>query len=127
MKRQQQRRTSKGAVAVGGLAAIILALLYFGWSELGIGRPGTSGDRDDGSEAPVGVESSDPQSTQVCRVRVESNGSVRLAGRSVTSDEVIAGCREAGEVVLDVAGDAPYGAVADLRAALESAGLTVRD
>ena len=61
-------------------------------------------------------------------MRVASDGTVQVAGNPVpTIDGAVATCKGSGEVLLDVAGDAPFGVVDDLRKALETAGLTVRD
>ena len=122
----EKRRTGfgRGSLAVILLAAAILLLLYLGWSRFGLGRQQSDSAPQSIAEQPSPATDAAPRP---CLLRIESDGRVVAGDRTLAGNELARHCRGAHEVVLDVAGDAPFGAVQDVRRTLEEANLLVRE
>jgi hypothetical protein len=141
MNARKNRRVSRGAILVLILAALILLLLFLGHGMCGLGKgegdgDGNGGDQTTAPEATpqraAGVPDRDDEPTAAdaraaaCRLRIESDGTIHAGDQAVELDAAVAHCAGAGEAIVTAAGDAPFGALQDLRAALEKAGLRVR-
>ncbi len=127
----RRKRLNKGSLLIILIALAILIGLGVGWAECGLGRgDGESGDGDD--TRPRGaaqLPAASDAAPAPCALRVASDGAITVAadGAPVSVPDAVAACRGALSVTLDVAGDAPFGAVDDLRKALEDADLDVRE
>ena len=127
---KSKRRISGGTILIILIALAILIGLGIGWAQCGLGR----GDGDSEGTAQTAAELPDeaPPAADarppLCRLTVASDGAIfDEARKKLTVQAAVARCREGTAAILEVAGNAPYGAVDDLRKALEEAGLEVRE
>lgn len=126
MSRPRKRKRGRRLATLGLVGALGAAIYWFlQFSGAGVGLPGLPGlpDKERADTEP----SSDAAAQQVppCELRVDREG-VQLEGESVDVEVAVASCRQAGEAILTVTGDARYGTFEQTRDALEQAGVTVR-
>lgn len=141
MNARKSHRISRGSILVLILAALILLLLFLGHGMCGLGKGEGDGDGKGDDEATA-TEATPQQAAEIpdrgdeptradaraaaCRLRIESDGSIRAGDTTVELAAAVSHCAGASEAVITSAGDAPFGALQDLRAALEKSGLLVR-
>ncbi|MBI4957244.1 MAG: hypothetical protein HY908_34855 [Myxococcales bacterium] len=126
-------RSSRTSFVILLLAAAAIAALVLGWFRCGgagwLGGGGTGTASGNGSAAtatgPAGATSSAPATAAgPCALRLDATG-LTLDGRAVTPAQALAACRPAGEAILHVVGDTPFGAFERLRDELERGGVRV--
>lgn len=108
------------------LAGAIVALaLSLGWCGRGWFGAGDGAAEDDGAATPpaTATETEEPTASR-CRLRVDARG-VFLDGERVAVSDAVDACAALGEADLVVTGDAVYGTVQSLEAALTEAGVRV--
>lgn len=126
-----KRRVSLGTILIILLALAILLGLGIGWARCGLGQ----GDEDDkggqvrpAADVPAETVATSDAAPPSCILSVASDGAILADdGVKLSVDEAVARCRGGRTATLQVAGNAPFGAVDDLRKALEAAGLEVRE
>ena len=126
---KHNRRVSRGTILIAILAALILGGLGLGWARCGMGQ----GQGDGAGEGPKTAADIPRESTAAdagpptCSLRVASDGTISAGADQVTLDQAVARCKGAAVATVRAAGNAPFGAVQDLRKALEEAGIAVRE
>ncbi|MCC6527489.1 MAG: hypothetical protein IT373_32885 [Polyangiaceae bacterium] len=126
-------RSSRTSFVILLLAAAAIAGLVLGWFRCGGagwfgGGQGTStgsaSAATDGSAAAVASAAPSETPAGPCALRLDATG-LTLDGRAVTPAQALAACRPAGEAILHVVGDTPFGAFERLRDELERGGVRV--
>ncbi len=131
MSRRRQQRSTGGRLVIWAfvLALLVAALMYLRCGEgLGFG-PGGGDDGDD--ESKKGEATKDEVRPAVggeparrCQLRVDADG-VTIDGKKAEVAAAVASCKTAGGAELTATGDAQYGTVEELKAALERDGVPV--
>lgn len=127
---KNNRRVSRGTIIILILAALLLGGLGLGWARCGLGQGGSGDSRGEGPKAAADIPP-DPASADAspptCALQVASDGAIMAGGDKLTLAGAVARCEGAAVATVRPAGNAPFGAVQDLRKALEDAGITVRE
>jgi hypothetical protein len=135
MSRRRQQRSTGGRLVIWAfvLGLLVAALMYLRCGEgFGFG-PGGGDDGDDKSDKDEATRDEvrpavGGEPARRCQLRVDAEG-VTIDGKKAEVDAAVAACKTAGGAELTATGDAKYGTVEELKAALEreSVPVLVRD
>ncbi len=124
------KRSTGGRLVIWAfvLGLLVAAMMYLRCGEgFGFG-PGGGEDGDDESEKGEAKSELSPavggEPAERCRLRVDSEG-VKIDGKALEVDEAVAACKKTGGAELTATGDAKYGTVEELKAALDREGVPV--
>lgn len=125
-KQLDRRRFRRRLLVLGAIgAAILLAITYLTCGQgFGLGGKGKGEGSGAGSGSARGIATLVDAAPARCAVRVHANG-ITVDGKDVTAEQAVAACKATTGADVVVTGDARQGDWDALRAALETAGVTV--